>query len=373
MSDTPSDTVPPSAPPSDRRGRPRSTHAEVPPEGPPAPKETSNPKWPQLLWPIALSLLALGAVAAFTFKPSSFWTFASQANPWLLFGACLVTGVRVFFGGWRFEFVSRGRLGLAEGVRGQLAWDFLSNLTPTAIGGGPVAIVYMARDQNIPAGEASAFMLFSMVLDQIWFALSIPLLLAASSFFDIFPAAAGGLGHWTFFTAFAGLLIWAVIFTYATLFRPHLLRRLAGWVFSIRPLRRFRHRVIREATRFAERAHLLREESLGFYVKSFLLTIGVWLGRYLLAVIVIWSVFPALDLWLATLRSAALHMCGLLMPTPGGAGGLEGLYALFFGPLMPQSLMAPTLLVWRFLGYYVFVALGLYLSFHQTRQELERQ
>jgi uncharacterized protein (TIRG00374 family) len=216
-------------------------------------------------------------------------------------------------------------------------------------------------------------MLFSMVLDQIWFTLSIPLLLASSSFFNVFPDVAHGFGHWTFFAVFAGMLLWAVLFSYAILFQPQLLKRLAGRVFSLRPLRRFRHRVVREATRFSERAHRMREQSALFYLKSFLLTIVVWMGRYLLAVIVVWSVYPALDVVLATLRSAALHMSGLLMPTPGGAGGVEGLYALFFGPLMPEALVAPTLLVWRFLGYYVFVVLGLYLSLHQTRRELQRR
>ena len=342
-----------------------------------APPADEAPSWIgsglRAFWPLLLSLGALGAVAAFTFEPGAFWAFARSANPWLLAGACGVTALRVFLGGARFRFISGGRLNLAEGVRGQLAWDFLSNVTPTAIGGGPIAIVYLARDQGISMGEASAFMLFSMVLDQLWFALSIPLLLAASSFFNVFPDVAGGVGHWTFFAVFAGMLAWAVLFSYAILFQPQLLRRLAGRVFSLRPLRRFRHRVVREATRFSERAHRMRKQSPRFYAESLLLTIGAWLGRYLLAVVVIWSVYPALDVVLATLRSAALHMGGLPMPTPGGAGGVEGLYALLLGPLMPEALMAPTLLAWRFLGYYVFVLLGVYLSFHQTRRELARQ
>ncbi|PSQ83595.1 MAG: hypothetical protein BRD44_03920 [Bacteroidetes bacterium QS_7_67_15] len=261
----------------------------------PLPPPGSPTSWTRMLWPLTLSLLALGAVAAFTFKPGAFWKVARTVNPWLLAGACAITALRVFVGGWRFRFISDGRLGLAEGVRGQLAWDFLSNFTPTAIGGGPIAIVYLARDQNIPVGEASAFMLFSMVLDQIWFALSIPLLLGASSFFNVFPDVAYGFGHWTFFAVFAGMLVWAILFSYAILFQPQLLRRLAGWVFSLRPLRRFRRRVVREATRFSERAHRMREQSVPFYLKSFLLTIGVWMGRYLLAVIVVWSVHPALD------------------------------------------------------------------------------
>jgi uncharacterized membrane protein YbhN (UPF0104 family) len=55
------------------------------------------------------------------------------------------------------------------------------------------------------------------------------------------------------------------------------------------------------------------------------------------------------------------------MPTPGGSGGIEGLYALFVGPLIPASLVAPTLLTWRLLGYYLFIAFGAYLFMHQLQ------
>jgi len=55
------------------------------------------------------------------------------------------------------------------------------------------------------------------------------------------------------------------------------------------------------------------------------------------------------------------------MPTPGGSGGIEGLYALFVGPLIPASLVVPTLLTWRLLSYYLFIAFGAYLFMHQMR------
>jgi hypothetical protein len=63
----------------------------------------------------------------------------------------------------------------------------------------------------------------------------------------------------------------------------------------------------------------------------------------------------------------AMTLSSLVLPTPGGSGGLEGLYALFIGPLIPEALVAPTLFAWRFLGYYIFIALGAYLFLHQVR------
>ncbi|MGA7303537.1 MAG: UPF0104 family protein, partial [Rhodothermales bacterium] len=48
-----------------------------------------------------------------------------------------------------------------------------------------------------------------------------------------------------------------------------------------------------------------------------------------------------------------------------GSGGIEGMYALFFTePLIPKAFLAPTLLVWRFLAYYVTVAVGLVITTH---------
>lgn len=35
---------------------------------------------------------------------------------------------------------------------------------------------------------------------------------------------------------------------------------------------------------------------------------------------------------------------------------------------MPGALVAPTLLTWRLLGYYLFIALGAYLFLHQLQQ-----
>ena len=63
----------------------------------------------------------------------------------------------------------------------------------------------------------------------------------------------------------------------------------------------------------------------------------------------------------------------VVLPTPGGAGGIEGLYALMLGPLFPEALLAPTLLTWRLMGYYIFIALGVYLTVHQVHKTIRRK
>jgi len=257
---------------------------------------------------------------------------------------------------------------LMEGTRGQLAIDFFSNITPSAIGGSPLATLYIAKDRGIRVGEATAFMLFSALLDQLWFAFSISVVLATSTVVDVIPPSIGDVGLWAFVAVFVGMLAWATLFAYATLFRPSLLERLASRIFSFRYLSRFHDRVMEEMHAFTQRAHALRTQPPAFYLKGFVLTSGVWIGRFALVVFIIWSVFPTFDKLLVFLRTIAMTMSSLVLPTPGGSGGLEGLYALFIGPLIPEALVAPTLLAWRVLGYYIFLALGAYLFLHQIQQ-----
>lgn len=322
------------------------------------------------LWKIAgsigLSLAVLIGIGYFTFDAGAFWKMLRAMQPWPFAVALLMTVARVVFGGWRLQFISRGRLTLMEGTRGQLAWDFFSNVTPSAIGGGPIATLYVAKDRGIRVGEATAFMLFSILMDQLWFALSIPIVVAASFALEVIPASIGDVGLWSFVAVFAGMLAWAMVFAYATLFRPSLMERLADRIFNFKYLSRFHDQVMSEMRTFTHRAHVLRAQPLGFYLKGFLLTAGVWMGRYLLVVFIVWSVVPSFDALLVFLRTIAMTLSSLVLPTPGGSGGLEGLYALFIGPLIPPALVAPTLFAWRALGYYIFIALGAYLFLHQV-------
>jgi len=78
---------------------------------------------------------------------------------------------------------------------------------------------------------------------------------------------------------------------------------------------------------------------------------------------VIMSFVPDVDTLLLIMRSIAQAISSLIMPTPGGAGGIEGLYALFFGDLLPSpALIVPSLITWRILGYYVFLVIGVTMS-----------
>ncbi len=338
-----------------------------PPDSP-SEAETPVPDAPQVSWThvggsVLLSLLALGLVGYVTFDPQAFRNTLRYAQPWLLAGAVVMALTRIGFGGWRLSYVSQGRIDCAGGMRGQLAWYFFANVTPTLIGGAPVATFYVAHDEDLPIGEAGALMFFCMLLNWFWFLTAIPILIGAGAVVDLLPDVAGTWGNWTLFAYLGVLFVWGLGLTYFVLLRPRHLVALADWLFRLPVLRRFRDRGMQEMRSYFRRAKRLGTQPASFYGWGFLQTALLWLARYAVIVCIVRSLHAA-DAVLLFLRSAATLLVALVLPTPGGSGGLEGLYALFIGPLMPKVLMAPTLLLWRLLDYYLFIALGAYLFLH---------
>src|SRR5690606_7666960 len=89
---------------------------------------------------------------------------------------------------------------------------------------------------------------------------------------------------------------------------------------------------------------------------------AVWVARHLLIVFAILCFQPTVDTLLVLLKSAALMLGALVLPTPGGSGGIETFYAVLIQPVVQRPTLVPSLLVWRILGYYVFLAAGAFLT-----------
>ena len=326
-----------------------------------------------LLWPVLLSLAVLAVILYVTYEPGAFAEMAHTLNPGLLALAFGGVGVQILLGGGRLRYISGGKLDLLHGVRGALSWDFMSAVTPSAVGGAPLAAYFVAKDNRIPVGEATAIMLFSMLMDQIWFTVSIPLIFLASFYTDVFPPAIGAIGAGTLTAFFVGLMLWAGFFAYATLIRPQILETVATKIVRIKWLRRFEGRVKRELVQLRRQAATLRQQPPRFFVFGFLWSAGIWLMRYVVLLLIVLSVFPALDAFTFVVRTGAMMLTAMAVPTPGGSGGIEGLYVLFLAPLMPSAIVGPTVLVWRLMSYHFILAAGLALTAHAVNRRMRRR
>jgi len=213
--------------------------------------------------------------------------------------------------------------------------------------------------EGLNLGQSTAIILYGVLLDQLWFALAIPILLIAGVFYEVIPSNIGAIGQATMFLLYAGLLTYASLLAYGVLRNPAALKKVVNAVFKLPFLRRWKKKVAKEAENLEEYSHELRKKPASFLFKTFFLSTMSWICRIALPTIVILSLLPANEI-LSLLRSLAMNLAFLIMPTPGGSGGVEGLFAIFQGPLIERTaFIGLAVFLWRVISYYISIGFGM--------------
>lgn len=312
--------------------------------------------WGYLALSVALSLGSMAIVLYFTYTPGVLEHLKPKRLPGL-FIAIAVSFLRVWLAAVRLRFLADRQVGWMGAVRLVLSWDFASSVTPSTIGGAPAATLFMTRE-GISLGRSTIIILYGVLLDQMWYALAVPILLFSGMFMAVIPAEAGLVGRFTMLLIYMGLLGYGLILAYGLLVNPKAIRQLVDRLFRLPLLRRFSERVHAESVHLEAYSHELKKKPRSFLVRAYLLTVATWLCRIALPVIVVLSLLPAQEV-LLVMRSLSMHLAALVVPTPGGSGGVEGLFYLFIGPLVErEGFVGLAVFAWRIISYYISIGLG---------------
>ncbi|MCH8495966.1 MAG: flippase-like domain-containing protein [Balneolales bacterium] len=312
-----------------------------------------------MVFSISLSVLSMGLVIYFTWSPEGFEYVQLKRLPGLII-ALVVTILRIWFQAAKYRILSDNMLSWPAAFRVILTWDFASAITPSTIGGGPVAAYAMTRE-NIPLGKSGGIMLSGVLLDQLFYVMIIPILITLGFYYDVIPPNVGWVGTSAMFLIYTILLVYAFVLAYGLLVNPKSLKRIVRIVFMIPFLRGMRRKIIVESDNLVEFSEALRRKPRGFLTKAFILSTLGWLAKISLPSIVVLSFLPA-DVLLTFLRSFSMTFAGLLVPTPGGSGGAEALFLLFQGPLFERVIfIGISIFMWRLYTYYLSIGLGVFV------------
>lgn len=315
-----------------------------------------------------LSLVTMAAVIYWTYTPGVLKHLAPKRLPGLGI-ALVVSFLRVWFSAAKIRFLADKKLSWMASVRVVLAWDFTSAVTPSTIGGAPMATYAMTKE-GLKLGDSGAIILYGVLLDQIWFAMAIPILLFAGIFYEVVPSEIGLVGDVSMGLLYVGLLSYASVLAYGVLVNPSAIKKVVKFVFKLPILRKMGDRIEVEAENLEEYAHQLRRKPFSFLVKAFTLSTMSWLMRIALPTIVVLSLLPAPEV-LSVLRSLAMNLAFLVVPTPGGSGGVEGLFVLFQGPLISrEGFIGLAVFLWRIISYYISIGLGIMATTWYVNQKV---
>lgn len=322
-----------------------------------------------ILISLGLSVLGMAIVIYMTYSPGVLEHLRVKRIPGLVI-AFGVTLLRVWFVAAKIKFLAEGKLTWMGSLRVALTWDFASAVTPSTIGGGPLATYAMSRE-GVKLGKSTAIVLYSVLLDQFWYALAVPILLVAGIWFEVIPPEIGFVGAATMALLYTGLLVYCGLLAYGLMVNPASIKKLLKWVFRLPFLNKFKDKINEEADNLEEYSHELRGKSTKFIIKAFYLSTMAWFCRVALPVIVVLSLLPGDEVMLV-LRSLAMNLAFLVIPTPGGSGGVEGLFAIFLGPLIDRrAFIGLAVFVWRVMTYYISIGLGIIATTWYVNNKVE--
>lgn len=314
---------------------------------------------------VALVVIPLGVLGnlAFTFVATDralLGTIGELPRSWLLVALALalvpwVTNtlrllIWTSFLGFRIRPV--------EAFRMTLAVDLGASVSPTAVGGGFLKWG-MLVDRGVTPGAAASVTALPTLEDGIFFAAALPVAVVVTAAWEVggWGAVAGtAASRLGLLVAAAAVIFFMVLGLSRLLLRGVLGLRLQRWTLRGAAWVRRRIRSAWEDARDVFAVIMVRGKAR--LALSLALTAIQWTARYsVITALVAFLGVPVKPVLFWALQWVVFTLMTLI-PTPGAAGGAEVTFALVYGALLPAGALGIATAGWRFLTFYLQVALA---------------
>lgn len=245
-------------------------------------------------------------------------------------------------------------------------WEFASAVTPTNIGGSAVALVLLAQEK-IRAAKAVTIVLYSVVLDTLFFIITLPALylilgpgVIRPELEDLRDIDGYGL---TFLIVFVFMFLYGLLFFTGLFIRPDVIKRFLLFLSRLPLLRRFRRKLENTAHDIVISSRELANKSITFHLMAILSTFTAWFFKFFLIFCLIYGLIRAIPITLENTmllygRYETMFAITAFSPTPGGSGVAEFLFGGFYSDFVPSSVAVIIAFLWRVIDYYFYLFMG---------------
>ncbi len=347
----------------------------------------------RIILPVTIGIVAVFYLLWRQFDPAEFaninWT--SHTYLWIGIAILFVVSKHLSYAA-RLRILSEGAFSWRKCVELIFIWEFSSAVSPTAVGGSAVAFFVLAQEK-LSTARTATIVLYTVVLDGLFFIVSLPLLYLWFGSNMIRPGVQdlsdiGGWGYYFIF-AYSLMAIYSGLFYYGIFIDPRQIQRVLSWVTRMRLLRRLHQQAVQLGADMMLASVDLKSKSWGFHIKAFLATSMAWSSRFLILNSLIIGFILALPTDFFTqfelfARLEAMFVIIAFSPTPGGAGFVEILFGGFLTDYVDNPTYATVIsTIWRLIAYYAYLLAGVIIipnwlrkvvnERRQRRQTLEDQ
>lgn len=336
----------------------------------------------RILLPVVLGILVLGYLFWLQFDPKAIedvkWT--SHALIWVCIAIALLILRHLAYAA-RLKMLSDGVFSWSKSIELIFIWEFSSAVSPTSLGGSIVAF-FMLAQEKLSAAKTATIVLYTIIVDTIFFMISMPLLYmiygalvirpGLSSFWD-----AGGWG-WTVVMLTVAMGLYGGFFFYGIFVDPKRLKQLLMAITRIKWFRRWRHSADELGDELILASRDVKSQPPRYHLLTFLYSASAWIFRFLIlnALIIAFIPTTSLAIWDQILlygRSEYMFMIMAFSPTPGSAGLAEIVFGGFLSDFVPIGLALMLAFFWRVLTYYVYLFAGVVVIPNWIRKVLNRR
>jgi uncharacterized protein (TIRG00374 family) len=315
-------------------------------------------------------LLGLGVVFYLLWKqfdPEEFYMINWTSHTFFWIGlSVFIVVIRHLAYATRLRILTEGEFSWKKCIELIFIWEFSSAVSPTSLGGSAVAFFVLAQEK-LSTGRTATIVLYTIVLDTIFFIGTLPLLFIIFGPDMIRPNmqvdTIDGWGY-TFFTAYIIMAAYGSLFYYGLFVNPKQMKRFLIAFTYIPFLRRFRRKAVALGNDMILASSNLKKHGWKFHIGAFLSTATAWSCRFLLlnSLIIAFIDTIPLDFWTQAALYSRLETMFVIIafsPTPGGAGFVEILFGGFLSDYVQKETYSLVIAsIWRLISYYSYLIAG---------------
>jgi hypothetical protein len=313
-------------------------------------------------------LIGLGVAAYLLFRnfdidTFSFFQWSAAAGLWI-FVSLLMMVIRDLAYIVRLKLLTDKKLSWRQAFEIIILWEFSSAISPSIVGGTAPAIYFLYKEK-LSAGKSTAVVLAAIFLDELFFILTIPILILIFGN-DVFPSQ--DLSHlsqlkYYFWLGYGVIFAYTAMLGYAIFINPYIIKTILKWLFRFPLIKRWQDNVCLLSDQLIETSIWFKTKPFSLWVKSFIATIVSWTGRFWVVNFMFMAFFTDTLGWrehfLIYARQLTMWILLLISPTPGGSGLAEIFFRDFLGDFIPNmSWVIPLALLWRLISYYPYLFIG---------------
>ncbi|MGB5990260.1 MAG: lysylphosphatidylglycerol synthase transmembrane domain-containing protein [Marinifilaceae bacterium] len=325
----------------------------------------------KVIYPIVIGLAVVSYMLYNEFDPKAFdYIVFTKYTTIFLSVALLCMMIRDFGYVLRLRILTDGYLTWTKALRTVLLWEFTSAVTPSAIGGTSIAILFVHKE-GISVGKSSAVVMATSFLDELYFIIMFPLILLAINHTDLWnvgtmDSSVSTSLIWFSIAGYSLKLIYLLALSYGLFVNPRGLKWILLKVFKLPLLRKWKHGANTAGTDIINNSKDLKAKKFSFWLKAFAATFFSWTARYWIVNAILaafwFSNYVWADHFLIFARQLVMWIMQLVSPTPGGSGFAEYIFSEFLGQFLPTAGLGVTMAVlWRLITYYPYLFAGVFL------------